>query len=272
MKRIQIVGLCLVAAFVMCAAAASSAMAEEPSVRVCYKDTGGKFTEKKCSKEASGKTKGKYELGTLANATKLTFTGKSKKATLYSEVDGTIVGTVTASTDSTVGHYGPCPKWVTEHFKGKPVWCDFSVTKFLKAESSGKKCNSAGFTNGTIETKKLISVFVFVKKVPWVLIFAENDTSNAYSGSLAEFACGEESINTVGSVLAEVTPTGSFTKKPIETLAVDKSTGVQSATSNESEEGAVENVLIAKIEGVGEFDSGQEDTVDLTGEEQEIYP
>ena len=69
--RLKIMGLCLVAVFAMTALVSASASAAEPAFYECHKLTAkpytGKYTDKKCTKEATAKEqaegkKNKYEL------------------------------------------------------------------------------------------------------------------------------------------------------------------------------------------------------------------
>lgn len=89
MKRIRIVGLCLVAVFALSAVAVSAASAETaPTYKVCakVKET-GKFNDKKCSVASKGgKKEGDYELSEWSAAKKKAFTGKNGVSTLFSYI------------------------------------------------------------------------------------------------------------------------------------------------------------------------------------------
>ena len=68
MRRIRLVGLCLVASLALGALFASMAQASGPEWGRCEKTKGGKYTEKSCLTEATqknGKYKGKYEWHSL---------------------------------------------------------------------------------------------------------------------------------------------------------------------------------------------------------------
>ncbi len=80
MKRIRMIGLCLVAVFAFSAVAAASALAAPEFVK-CVKASPkntGEFTEKNCTTKASPAKTGKYE---AASAVGTTFTGKIKAST-----------------------------------------------------------------------------------------------------------------------------------------------------------------------------------------------
>ena len=79
MKRIKIVGLCLIALFAFSAVAAASAFAEgRPEYKLCAKVAkvegkyNGSYSDKGCTTEATG---GKYEREEVAENT--AFTGRS---------------------------------------------------------------------------------------------------------------------------------------------------------------------------------------------------
>ena len=93
MKRIRIIGLCLVAVFAMSAIAAASASAQ-PTYKLCGtaakvgKKYTGKYNSKTCSKtEENAKGEGKYELKEAAEASSK-FTGKLGKTTFYIRSEG----------------------------------------------------------------------------------------------------------------------------------------------------------------------------------------
>src|SRR5882757_9411803 len=99
MKRIRILGLCLVASFAMAAVASTTASAALPEFYECAKlvtkPYKGKFTDKKCTKEATAKEQeegklNKYELQPGIKKGKV-FKGKGGKATLHTPAVGGIV-------------------------------------------------------------------------------------------------------------------------------------------------------------------------------------
>ncbi len=103
MKRIKIVGLCLVAVFAFTAVAAASASAEEPTYKACVKAaknaekkyTGG-YNDKACS-EVNSAGEGKYAAEEVV--TPLEFTGKSKKSVIYLTKEGKLVWKLVCTKD-----------------------------------------------------------------------------------------------------------------------------------------------------------------------------
>src|ERR1700742_3734355 len=91
MRRIKMMGLCLVAVLAVAAVAVSSASAALPEYKVCAKATKvgktytGEFTDKLCSAK-SGTKEGKYELESWEAAKKKGFKGKNGVSTLTSYI------------------------------------------------------------------------------------------------------------------------------------------------------------------------------------------
>jgi hypothetical protein len=78
MKRIRIVGLCLIAVFALSAVASSAASAAPPEFFTCVKavpKNTGNYTEKECFTKASPAGTGKYE---RASAVGIKDTSKTK--------------------------------------------------------------------------------------------------------------------------------------------------------------------------------------------------
>jgi hypothetical protein len=73
MERTRTIGLCLIATFAISAVAAATAAAEAPEYGRCVAQTGGRFKDPGCTKEAA--SKGKYEW--TAGVEKSNFTTKS---------------------------------------------------------------------------------------------------------------------------------------------------------------------------------------------------
>jgi hypothetical protein len=204
MRRITITGICLVAAFALTALAAASASAALPEIYECHKQTGGKYTEKKCTKEASGKTAGKYELGpwgSLSGAKKgKEIKGTSKAAALHAG------GTEIKCKSSTSTAYLTGPKTegeVNVAFKG--------------CEALGHPCNSITpkGKSGEIKTKELQGKLGFLEgKSPEVGI----DVSPASGKFLAEFECAGLIVEVEGSAIGTVTPTNTWTKTSDQTF------------------------------------------------------
>jgi hypothetical protein len=257
--RLKIMGLCLVAVFAMAAVVSASASAAEPAFYECAKLTAkpftGKYTDKKCSKEASpgeiaeGK-KNKYELQEGIGAKGKAFKGKGGKATLHTPAVGGVV---------------ECKSFKDEGHIATPTTENKVVSTFTSCTSLGKKCTSPGAKAGSIVTKNLAGELGYInkaKKEVGVLLKPESGTV------LAEFNCEGLEIVTSGSVIG--TQTGdinTFSKSSTNTFAVNGE-GFQVIKKFEGE--ATNHVLESLINGSGPFESGQEASALNKGEELEI--
>jgi hypothetical protein len=95
MKRIRIVGLCVVAVFAFSAVAAASAMAENAPVfarcvKASPKNT-GEYTEKACNTHASPAGTGAYSLVTMPAGETVAVEGKSKSTKIVVKGDSLVV-------------------------------------------------------------------------------------------------------------------------------------------------------------------------------------
>jgi hypothetical protein len=251
--RLKIMGLCLVAVFAMAAVASASASAAEPAFFSCQKLTSkpftGKYTDKKCSKEATTKEveegkKNKYEL-VEGDVLGKEFKGKGGKATLHTPAVGGIV---------------ECKSFAD---KGKITSGkhEANVTStFTACTSLGKKCTSPGAKAGSIVTKKLEGDLGYInaaKHEVGVDLKAEGGTI------LAEFNCEGLEIVVTGSVIGKITPTNTFSKSNTTTFKVNGE-GFQ---EDKKLEGQPNDVLESLINGSGPFESGQEASALNKGDE-----
>jgi hypothetical protein len=216
MKRISIVGLCLVCAFALSAIASSSAFAGVYGTCTKAAKEGkkytGKYTDKNCNTLASeaeiaeGK-KNKYEFTAYPGAagTKWGYTSKTKTATLKSAA-GEI--TCKASTDK-----GSITGAKTDVDQVTFTTCVLSVT--------GGKCTSAGEAAGTIKTGELKTLLIDHGETgPSGKEPAEGEAWTAFEGPggpetpSAEFVC-EPGIpfTTVGSTSGVDTPVNVVSNK-----------------------------------------------------------
>lgn len=255
--RLKIMGLCLVAVFAMAAVVSASASAAEPAFYECAKLTAkpytGKYTDKKCSKEATsgeiaeGK-KNKYELQEGVGKGKV-FKGKGGKATLHTPAVGGVV---------------ECKSFKDEGKIATPTTESKVVSTFTSCTSLSKKCTSPGAKAGSIVTNNLKGELGYInkaKKEVGVLLSPETGTV------LAEFNCEGLEIVTTGSVIG--TQTGdinTFSKSSTNTFAVNGE-GFQVVKNFE---GGSTHVLESLINGSGPFESGQEASALNKGEELEI--
>jgi hypothetical protein len=259
MKRIRILGLCLVAAFSLAIVMASSASAALPEVYECHKLTvkpfKGKFTDKKCTKaatkaeEEAGKTN-KYELQPGIGKGKV-FKGKGGKATLHTPAVG---GEVT------------CGGFKDEGKLTSPTEQAKVLSIFTKCVSLGKNCSSPAAKKGEIKTHLLKGTLGYISKTgPKVGVALQAETGSI----LAEFNCEGLEISVTGSVIGE--QTGNINVFNKTTSDVFKVNGEDLQEPNHFEgEAPKSHVLLSLINGSGPFESGQEATAVNKGEELEV--
>jgi hypothetical protein len=257
MRRMKMMGLCLVALFALTAVAVSSASAAEPAFYECHKLTAkpytGKYTDKACSKEATsgekaeGK-KNKYELQEGVGAKGKGFKGKGGKATLHTPAVG---GEVTCKS------FGDSGTVTTPTTEGKVV------SEFKTCESLKKKCASPGAKAGVIKTNSLVGVLGYISKSAKTVGVALSPESGTV---LAEFNCEGLEIVTTGSVIGTIAPVNVFTKSEENVFAINGE-GLQSIKKFE---GGSNQELLSKINGSGPFPSGQQAEALNKGEELEI--
>ena len=186
MKRIRIVGLCLVAVFALSAVAAASASAAEPAFEACIKTPKvgksyptGEFSNKECTASA---TEGKYKLEPVAEGTK--FTSKSKGATFT--INGKVVK---CKKDANAG----------EFLGGRAV---IEVITFSDCGVNGNKkepCESEGAGAGTIKTEPLVGVLSYINSSETELGIA---MGNFFGPSFVSYKCGAEpAVTDVGGLV-----------------------------------------------------------------------
>jgi hypothetical protein len=251
MKRIKVMGLCLVALFALTAAAASSASAASPEYKVCAKAAvkeGGTFTDKNCTIPAKGKEKNaKYELAGIEHAKKPALKGTNGASNLYVFITGVgVVGETSCTKAKDTGAFTG-PKTTK------------TVAKFEHCSSSKKVCTSPGAKAGVIETFGLKGeLFATGQSATGVAV---QITGEGAGGKSAEFNCEGEEISTTGAVSAELTEAaGKISKTSKNIFAVNSpALGEPTITSPAGP-------LLTTIVGVGTVESGEETTASLKGE------
>jgi len=182
MKRMKILGLCLVAVFAVVAYAASSASAL-PEVIRCIEKTPGKYSDSNCTKKAAGKFEISKEYPNAG------FKGTSGEAFLETE-SGTKITCSSSSAsgkwDADFGGTGkPTPikevETVVATFKG----CTLGVAK--------KNCETKGQPTGEIITNSLLGPLGYISKAE-KKVGAELKPA-VKKGTFATFEC--ESFGTV---------------------------------------------------------------------------
>ncbi len=157
MKRIKVVGLCLLAIFAVAAVAASGASAAE--VGECIKQAKpykGGFNDKSCQ-EVNGTKEGKYEFSPGTTPANSVFATKAKASRLFGPT-----GEIKCSKQSSVGQWtGPKTQTTTVAFTG----CEAGAP--LNAE-----CHSVTGAPGEIITKPLAGT-----------LLGEGESADGYKGS-----------------------------------------------------------------------------------------
>jgi hypothetical protein len=244
MKRMRIMGLCLVAVFALTIVAASSASAA-PTFYECAKVSGGTF-EKGCGKEGG---KGGYALQPGRGKNKA-FKGKGGSAVLTTPAVG---GEVKCGSSKDEG-------FVSSSFTGQ----EKVKVIFGKCTSLGKNCSSAGAKKGEIKTNPLEGTLGYISKTgPKVGVSLKGE------GGLdsADFTCEGLIIETKAAVIGEITgDINVFSKEATDSFTV---TGGGTQTITKFEGGPTE-VLETLINGSGPFESGEATTTKNKGESLEI--
>jgi hypothetical protein len=263
MKLMKACGALVVLGLLL-AAVAPAAMAAEPALYECAKlaknattkKYEGKYTDKKCSNEATeaekaeGK-KNKYELKEGIGKGKA-FKGKGGGANL----EIVTLGGVTCTSSADGGK-----------FTGPKTAGGVFVT-FKGCELSGHKCENTGKA-GEVKTNTLEGVIGYINKSKHEVGVDLSAETGSYE---AEFTCGELEIRVSGSVIgAVVSPLNVFTK--VATLSFTQSAGRQHV---QNLEGRPKDTLVSEIakagtKGFGEaLESGESTEVTNKGEELEL--
>jgi hypothetical protein len=152
MRRMKIVGLCLIAVFAMSAVVSGSASAAAPEFGQCLKKAKKSlpgYADSKCTKEALELAKGSYEWIPGVKAGQNTFTTKGGAATLL-----TVKGeTVTCTSEFSTGEY----------VVGGNNKEEKTTVGFAGCKSNGLTCTTEGKSPGELETEGLVGVVGFEK-------------------------------------------------------------------------------------------------------------
>jgi len=206
MKRMSIVGLCLIAAFAMSAIAVASASATAPEFGRCIKgEAGTKYSDAGCTKALGT---GKYGWTTTIVNNKVESVMTSTKATLESE-GGTKIS---------------CTKQVTPPFEvstpntkevrgvvGVYEGCASSAVPCENAKGGGSGKITTATLEGAIGVEKLGENKEKTKKEPQLnkianVLYGPGGKANGGKSSLAEFECtGLLQVNVEGSIMHPIT-------------------------------------------------------------------
>lgn len=274
MKRMRILGLCLVAMFAVGVLTAATASATEPGWYECAKAPKegktylGHYSDKSCtSKVTSG---GKYELQAGVGKAK-PFKGKSASGT-----KSILHNVIPEKGDVKV----ECASF-KDAGKVAPPNIEFDVTaSFSKCKSLGQPCKTEGAKKEEIKTKTLAGTLGYVKKSP--LVVGVDLANEASPGSyLTEFECeGVAKIRVHGSVIGTIGPANTISKETTTSYAVsaylgEVKPGYTPLTNIPAFEGGSTDILLTELNAEetgftwqpeGGLPSGQEATAVNKGE------
>ena len=188
MKRMKIMGLCLVAVFEVSIMASAAASAEAPEFGRCLAKTGGKFSDAGSTKGVA--SKGKFEWTAGLEKSKFTSAMTTGSATLE-----TVKGTkITCTKESSPGEFKANNKEVAG-----------VIAKFNECVTSGLKCKSTGAAEGEIITSSLEGQLGVEKKGATKAADKLALELHAPAGQkVAEFSCAGLPVVVMGSVLHPV--------------------------------------------------------------------
>jgi hypothetical protein len=236
MKRMSIVGLCLLAALAMSAVFVSSASATAPEFGRCLKQTKGKYANSGCTKLAKVSTEEKFEWTPtiLNNKFKAHMTGTL--ATLE-----TVTGTkITCKAE----------KNENAEYTGEKSVAKI-VADFTGCETGGIECANAGA--GEIITNSLSGTLGYEKKeVELAKSKLEVQLVAESAATLAEFKCSTLTIKVTGCVAHPVSG-GKMLKTATEKFTASKGEQKPDKFSG----GPADECALASNNGAGTEESGQ---------------
>jgi len=262
MKRMRIVGLCLVAAFALSAIGAGSASAL-PEIGKCVAKAGGKYTNANCT------TAGKGSFEFVKTITKKGFTSAGGEGILEG-ASGTVIS---CKTQSATGEYkGTTSFKEVQHVKATFKGCELPL---FKAE-----CKTKGAALGEITTTDLTGKLAYTSgkggKTPKV---NQGLTPLVKKKGFALFECpavgvevyvGEGKEKGHETILAEVTPLNTMALTSTQVYAGSK--GVQTPQFVEGKATVIDNLESSLAGPKGTFERSDQalETVVTNEEELEI--
>jgi hypothetical protein len=271
MRRIRIVGLCLVAVFAIGAVSATgaSAFGEPPEVGRCIKKAGGDWKDGGCKTPAkAGEEKFEWYPGFKANKhgeekliVKNKFTSKSKPETSIQ------LETTGAGNPGKVKSVVKCKGQTSNGEVTGPKTNVATNVVFTGCESSGLKCKSSkgGEVEGEIKVNNLSGNIALEKKGETQ---AKDKVANRFvptgGGHFVDFACGGIAVEVRGAVLNNVVANAMKLTATVKFVAKGGKQKPEKFLGGEKE------VLESKFSNVpGEFEqSGQTLTTIQTNEEK----
>ena len=245
MKRIRVVGLCLVAMFAMSAIVASAASAAAPEFQICAKSKSktGKYKNKTCS-EAEPGGKGGYEREEWSKAKKKTFKGKNVGTPKNQSLSPSekepgkweSAGAVECKKEAVVGSVtGP------KELKWKTV--------YSTCTGDGGECQTPGAKKkGEIDTEELEGTLVYLDKAK-TKVGLKVKGVGTNKPVLASYECAElVKVLAIGEVIVEREGNTETTNKKTKTIAAHGAGVGQKYASEEEKE--------TEAEGFEYFDFG----------------
>jgi hypothetical protein len=276
MRRVRIVGFCVMVVFVLGAfAMASGASAAAPEFRVCAKlkkskttkKYEGKYNNKTCS-EVNAKGEGKYELEGWEAAKKKALKGKGGAGTLDAYLasnesepwtGGLVLGTVTCKSAKVTGEITGA-KTAT------------ASVEFKTCTSEGKKCKSAGAKTGVIDTEKLYVTLGYIESGKGVGTLVEGGAGGADLS--AKFNCEGLEFEATGSVIGVDSGNVNSVSKSFTLKFAVNAKGGQEVTTGEFPNGitGAQHYLDTFVQPTDlHLPSGEDATVVLKSEAAEVY-
>jgi len=259
MKRIRIIGLCLVAVFslsAVLAAASASAFAPERGVCKAAKAGLGVYTDSLCLSPGTGGGKGHEFIWTPSKSA--AFTSSTGTATLKSfDAEGAL----------------PAVECKSSKGKGKAgATTSTSVVTFSECTSAGEKCTGSGTKTkpkaGQIITYELDGTLGTISASGKTV--GESLVGTGPGGISSKFSCGANTIETRGSVIGKVT-TVDVKASTTHTLTFSASGASQEP---EEFEGGPKDTLETELDGLGSgtfpFPSVEETTATVKGASSEV--
>jgi hypothetical protein len=185
MKRITIIGLCLVAVFAMSAIATATASAEAPEFGQCLKKAvagGAGYSDSKCNKAVGIKAKYEWVPGFVAGKEKFTSTGAT--ATLKTSGGKT----VTCKKENSTGEY----------LKDGSNKKESTTVNFVECKSSGFACTTAGDKTGELTTNPLIGEVGFENTLK-TKTDLKLEPAAGHEGFFVKFKCLGLSVEVIGN-------------------------------------------------------------------------
>ncbi len=273
MRRVRIVGFCVMVVFALGALVASGAWAAAPEFKVCGKAAKvgktytGKYNNKTCS-EVNAKGEGKYELEGWEAAKKKALKGTGGAGTLDAFVPsneaepwagGSVLGEVTCKSAKVTGEVTGA-KTAT------------SIVEFKTCTSEGKKCNSAGAKTGVIKTEKLYITLGYIESGKAVGALVEGGAGG--KDLSAKFNCEGLEFEASGSVIGVNSGNVNSVSKSFSLKFAVNAKGAQEVTTGEFPNGTTgaEHYLNTYIQPTDlHLPSGEDTTVAIKSEAVEVY-